>query len=158
VRSVEADEDDDDMPPQYSNGLLSGEQSLGQTNRVEGMDIEDIDPSGDVQSTPFSYVNEPAWSFDRATDAHGPSQMTAAPPGSYYDDDDEGLFDYDDDADSNKAVGGGDLSDSELPLADESGEYPPMILDDVPPASEDEDEELPVVELRVNEDDRIVSD
>ncbi|KAL1964943.1 hypothetical protein VTN77DRAFT_6296 [Rasamsonia byssochlamydoides] len=159
------DDDDDEMPPpKYSNGLQSGEKSLGRTHRLEGMDSEDLDPSsGGMQSNnPLSYVNEPAWSFDRATDAHGPSQMAAAaPPGSYYDEDDEGgLFDDDEDADvdSNKAVGGDDVSDSELPLADETGDYPPMILDDVPPVSDDEDEELPVVELRVNEEDRIVSD
>ncbi|KAL2002392.1 hypothetical protein VTN02DRAFT_60 [Thermoascus thermophilus] len=34
VRSVDED-DDDDMPPEYSNGLPSGEQSLGHTNRLE---------------------------------------------------------------------------------------------------------------------------
>jgi ubiquitin carboxyl-terminal hydrolase 4/11/15 len=152
VRSVEVDEDDEDdeLPPKYSNGLRSGEQRV-----EEGMDIEDSDPGIGMQSHPFSYSSQPAWSFDRATD--GTHSQTAAPPGSYYDDDEEGLFD-DDDGASNKAVGGGDVSDSDLRLGDDSTGFPSMIVDDVPPASDNDDEELPVVELRVNEDERIVSD
>jgi ubiquitin carboxyl-terminal hydrolase 4/11/15 len=151
VRSVEVDEDDDgELPPKYSNGLQSGEQ------RVEGMDIEDSDPGIGMQSNPLSFSNQPAWSFDRATDIHSHSQ-TAVPPGSYYDDNEESLFDDDDDA-SNKAVGGGDLSDSELHLGEDNTDFTSMIVDDVPPGSDIEDEELPVVELCVNEDERIVSD
>lgn len=166
VRSVE--DDDDDMPPEYSNGLPSGEQSLGHSNRLEGMDIEDEEFGGGMHPTPLRFPSaEPPWSFDRATDAHGPSQMTA-PPGSSYDGEDEDLFD--DDA-SNKAVGGGDLSDSDIRLAaltdspDEQGAPCPStpfddtpIQDIPPPLDVDDDNELPVVELRVNEEDRIVSD
>jgi hypothetical protein len=49
VRSVEVD---DDMPPEYSNGLPSGEQSLEHANRLEGMDFEDEYFGGDMRPNP----------------------------------------------------------------------------------------------------------
>ncbi|KAL1884440.1 hypothetical protein Plec18167_002028 [Paecilomyces lecythidis] len=167
VRSVEAD-DDDDMPPEYSDGLPSGEQSLEHANRLEGMDLEDEYFGGEMRPNPLRFPTEPLWSFDRASDAHGPSQMTAAPPGSYFDGEDEDLFD--DDA-SNKAVGGGDLSDSDVRLAalgdnseGQGAPYTDMSFEDSsiqnipPPLDADDNDDLPVVELRVDDEDRIVPD
>lgn len=92
--------------------------------------------------------------------------MIVAPPGSYSEGVDDDLFD---DVASNKADGGGDLSDSDLRLAlddspDGTGtEYPRTSFDDtpiqdIPPPLNDDDDELPVVELRVNDEDKIVSD
>ncbi|KAJ9369323.1 hypothetical protein DTO282E5_5985 [Paecilomyces variotii] len=167
VRSVEAD-DDDDMPPGYFNGLPSGEQGLEHADRLEGMDLEDEYFGGEMRPNPLNFPTEPLWSFDRASDAHGPSQMTAAPPGSYFDGEDEDLFD--DDA-SNKAVGGGDLSDSDIRLAalGDSSEGPGASYTDTtfedssiqnipPPLDADDDDDLPVIELRVDEEDKIVPD
>jgi hypothetical protein len=94
--------------------------------------------------------------------------MTAAPPGSYYDGEDEDLFD--DDA-SNKAVGGGDLSDSDTRLAalgdsseGQGGPFTDTSFDDSsiqnipPPLDVDDNDDLPVIELRVDDEDKIVPD
>lgn len=183
-----SDLDVDDEPPPYSNDLASGERRL-----ARGMDVDaetdDLDDGrGGTGLLPMAH--EPAWSFSRIPDTHGSSpQMTAEQlPGSYFDghirnadgddgdDDDEDLFD---DAASNQAVGGGDLSDTDLRLSALAGddgegdgpgapaEYPGTPLDedtliqDVPPLQQgDEDEDdLPVVELRVNdEEEKMVSD
>ncbi|KAK1140585.1 hypothetical protein N8T08_010222 [Aspergillus melleus] len=168
----------DESPPEYAINPTRGEKSLGsndKNNRLEGMNIEDDEESGDGElSNPFGFPSPPSWSFNRVHQAHGPSssQMTTALPGSTFDDDDDLL---DDDTASNKAVGGGDMSDSDLRLAaltDSPGPgaaYPGTPIEesafqDIPPLLEadndddDDDDELPVVELRVNDEDRIVSD
>ncbi|THC95400.1 hypothetical protein EYZ11_005124 [Aspergillus tanneri] len=156
----------DESPPEYSNDLTSREKSFGGDNRLEGMNFDEDEPSDGAQSNPFRFPSPPSWSFNRVLEAHGPSQMTTTLPGSTSDDD------LDDDA-SNKAVGGEDMSDSDLRLAaltDSPGPgaaYPgtPMeetSFQDIPPLLEanddDDDDDLPVVELRVNDEDRIVSD
>lgn len=92
------------------------------------------------QQSNFSLIDQPAWSFANIS----------GPPVS----DDDGLFE-DDDNESNKAVGGGDMSDLE-----QAGDGSPnfhSITDDAAAAS-DGDEDLPVVELRVNEDERLISE
>lgn len=110
------------------------------------------------------------WSFDRASNAHLSSQMTAAPPGSLSDgeyqyDNDNGLFD---DTASDRAVDGDDNSgsaSSSVPdlrlasLTDGAGDSfapnTPMdtsMADIPPPLDADDSEELDVVELRVNDD------
>lgn len=96
------------------------------------------------QQPNYSLLDRPVWSFDNIS----------GPPVS----DDDGLFD-DDDNDSNKAVGGGDMSDLEN-FSGEAGDGSAnfhSIIDGTAGAS-DGDEDLPVVELRVNEDDRLVSE
>ncbi|KAH3203006.1 hypothetical protein KXV64_008724 [Aspergillus fumigatus] len=166
IRARNEDSDDDESPPDYSDSPAAGEQSLAKANRLEGMSFDEDEFGDGAYANPLSYSSQPTWSFDRVTDAHGLSQMTTVPPGSISDDED--LFD--DDA-SNKAVGGGDLSDSDLRLAALTGSpigqgvFPgtPMeeeapIQDIPPPLDDDDDEDLPVVELRVNDDDQIVSD
>ncbi|OKL63316.1 hypothetical protein UA08_01805 [Talaromyces atroroseus] len=101
------------------------------------------------QQAKFSLTDRPAWSFDNIS----------GPPVS----DDDGLFDDDDDDDndSNKAVGGGDMSDLEQHFGGEAGDGGRTnfhsITEDTGAAS-DGDEDLPVVELRVNEDDRLISE
>jgi len=158
VRSVgenDDDDDDDDLPPEYSNRLQSGEQSLG---HAEGMDLEDSEYGSGIKPSPLRFANEPMWSFDRASDIAGHTQSTAARAGSYYDEDEEDLFD--DDA-SNKAVGG-DLSDSDtrMPTVDDTSKYPhftvmnPLSGDGMAPPDGEDDNDLPVVELRVNEEDK----
>jgi ubiquitin carboxyl-terminal hydrolase 4/11 len=98
-------------------------------------------------SSNFSIMDQPAWSFDNIT-------------GPMVSDDDDGLFDDDDDNDSNKAVGGGDMSDLEQHFNGDAGDDTAKfhsVIDDIGTVS-DGDEDLPVVELRVNEDDRVVSE
>ncbi|KAL5361086.1 hypothetical protein BJX96DRAFT_151378 [Aspergillus floccosus] len=152
----------DDSPPEYSDHPSSGEKRLDGDNRLEGMIFDDEPEFGyGGQSDPFRFHSQPPfWSFDADTDAHGQSQMTTMFPGSTSDDDDL----LDDDA-SNKAVG--DMSDSEMnliSLADTpagQGVYPGTPMEEVPvpgislptqTEGDDDDDELPVVELRVDED------
>lgn len=156
---------DETAPPGYTNSPTSGEKSVGKEHRLEGMSFDEAEFGDGAQSDPFRFPSPPSWFFNRVPDAHGRSQMTTALPGSTSDDDDL----LDDDA-SNQAVGGGDFSDSDLrlaSLADSPGGhgavYPgtPMEetpIQDIPPPldADDDDDELPVVELRVNEEDRIV--
>lgn len=92
-------------------------------------------------------MDQPAWSFDNLT-------------GPVVSDDDDGLFDDDDDNDSNKAVGGGDMSDLEQHFNGDAGDENTKfhsVIDDIGTVS-DGDEDLPVVELRVNEDDGVVEE
>lgn len=161
-----------DQPPQYSHSPTVGETSLDGAHRQEGMNNEEAE-FGDSTATHFP--DPPFWSFDRISDAHyGPSQMTTATttttalPGSISDNDSRlGIEDDDDDEiASDCAVGGGDLSDNDFPLASLTdspfGTGPrcpgtPMdefVQDLVPPPldGDDDDEEMPVVELRAEDD------
>jgi ubiquitin carboxyl-terminal hydrolase 4/11/15 len=132
---------------------------------MDTMTYEDDDyGSGLGNNDTFRLSNpSPSWSFSRVTDAHhGLSQMTEL-PGSLSDNDDD-----DDDDDSNKAVGGGDMSDSDLRLASltdspfQGPVYPGTPLDETAPTlttefpQHDADEDdLPVVELHVGEEERL---
>ncbi|KAL5335442.1 hypothetical protein BJX70DRAFT_401538 [Aspergillus crustosus] len=161
--------DDEDSPPEYSNGLSYGETTVSGPNRLEGMNNYDEDDygSGSLAINPLRPHTPPSWSFNRVTDAHPFSQMTELPGGTLSDDD---LLD--DDA-SDKAVGGGDISDSDFRMASLTDSPPfqgqpyhpgtPMeestIPDLAPPdAADDNDDELPVVELHVADEDRLTSD
>lgn len=158
----------DDELPDYSDGLRLGEKSLqGHSGTYDVLDTDD-ERMDDRFPTSLSGLGDSAlWSFDRASDS-GPSGVTVAPPGSSYDGD-EDLFD--DDAASNKAVAEGDLSDTEARLAglgdignDNEGDSPgtlfdDSIIEDIPPplaADEDQGDELPVVELRVGDEERLL--
>lgn len=183
AKDDEEEDGDGDSPPGYSNKPSSGERSLARTNGQEGMDIEQNELGTEINSNsnPLRLTSGPSWSFDRVSNTHGPSQMSTVPSGSYFEDDDddggggggnEGLFDDDDEADSTKAVGGDDLSDSDMQLTGLLDDGPGKgqdqkggttvgntpIQDIPPPLNDDDDEDLPVVELRVNDEDKIVSD
>lgn len=156
-------------PPDYSQAA----------NGQEGMLFDEDDEIGGGVPTknPLRAANEPSWSFSQGMEAHGPSQMTAAAPHRELgprsiDGDGEELID---DAASDEAVGGDDMSDSELQvgslLDDVGGEGVPLpgtpkeeeqeatpIQDVPPPLETDDDDDLPVVELTVPDEDRIVSD
>lgn len=156
VRSVgENDEEDDDLPPEYSNRLRSGERSL---EHAEGMDLEDPEYISGIRPSPLRFANESMWSFDRASDTPELTQSTGVPRRSYYEEDEDDAFDDDD---SNRAVGG-DLSDSDarMPSLDDTSKYPHFtvmnpLTGDGPAASDEEDNnDLPVVELRVNEEEK----
>lgn len=156
----------DDELPDYSGGLRVGEKSLqGNSSSFDALDMDERFENR--FPTTYGLGSSTLWSFDRASDS-GPSRVTVAPPGSSYDAD-EDLFD--DDAASNKAVAEGDLSDTEARLAglgdmdnDTGGESPGTLFDDsiiqdIPPplaADEDQGDELPVVELRVGDEERIL--
>lgn len=157
-----------DQPPQYSHNPTAGETSLDGAHRQEGMNNEEAE-FGDSTATRFP--DPPFWSFDRISDAHyGPSQMTTtttALPGSISDNDSRYGIDDDDDDEiaSDCAVGGGDLSDHDFPLAsltdspfDTGSGCPEAPMDEfvqdlVPPPldADDDDEEMPVVELRADD-------
>ncbi|PYH94626.1 UCH-domain-containing protein [Aspergillus ellipticus CBS 707.79] len=156
---TQAKNEDEDSPPEYSNSPAFGERSLGRATRQEGMDFEDEEFGDGAQPSPFRSEAAPSWSFSRVTDAHGPSQMTTANT------DDE---DVDDNA-SNQAVGGddGDVSDTDLRMASltdspRGAAFPGTPVEeatfqDIPPfggvdGDDDEEEELPVVELKVNDE------
>ncbi|KAL4777333.1 hypothetical protein BDW60DRAFT_172616 [Aspergillus nidulans var. acristatus] len=161
---IGAKSSEDANPPEYSNSPSYGERSLGGTG-MDTMTYEDDDyGSGLGNNDTFRLSNpSPSWSFSRVTDAHhGLSQMTEL-PGSLSDKDDD-----DDDDDSNKAVGGGDMSDSDLRLASltdspfQGPVYPGTPLDETAPTlttefpQHDADEDdLPVVELHVGEEERL---
>ncbi|KAL4875074.1 hypothetical protein BJY04DRAFT_211562 [Aspergillus karnatakaensis] len=150
---------DEDSPPEYSNNLSYGERSLGGT---EGMNYYEDTYGHDGLDSTLRPHTPPSWSFSRA-DAHPVLQMTEL-PGSISDDD---LLD---DTASDKAVGGGDISDSDLRMASfidsppfQGQHYPGTPMEETlpelaPPDADDDDDELPVVELHVADDDRIVSD
>ncbi|EGC46740.1 ubiquitin carboxyl-terminal hydrolase [Histoplasma capsulatum var. duboisii H88] len=149
---------DDDSLPEYSE--------LHHHNHLEGMDLED-EGFGSTFGPDLNFSNHPSWSFDRAAEPYGGgvSGLVPAPANSFYDGD--GDDDLDDEA-SNKAVGGGDMSDSESRLAmlNDSGDQDGLIFEDAdlsssttavrnimqPPDLEDDDDSMPVVELRVPEE------
>ena len=161
-------------------GLRAGTQAKNgddSSSKGKGMLFDEVDEDdeiggGTLPNNSLRFANQPSWSFGPVMEAHGPSQMTATTHPDLGDEisSDEDLFD--DDAASDQAVGGGDMSDSEMQLASLTDDAPdqgvplpgtPMEegppIQDIPPPLEGEDEdELPVVELRVNDEDRIVSD
>ncbi|KAF9891719.1 CSN-associated deubiquitinating enzyme Ubp12, partial [Aspergillus nanangensis] len=163
----------EESSPEYTSDPSEGEKSLDADETLEGMNLVESENGYGVSSDPFrpSFPDQsPMWSFDRITDTHGPSQMTAAYPGSISEDDNL----LEDDA-SNKAVGGGDLSDSDLPLSPAGHAiYPGTPMEEMPPLEiysnplrgsrtqldadqhedDDDDDDMPVVELRVDDDDR----
>ncbi|KAL2863429.1 putative ubiquitin-specific protease UBP12 [Aspergillus lucknowensis] len=149
----------EDNPPEYSNRPAYGETSLGRTNGLEGMNYDEDDYGSGALANSFRPPSPPSWSFNRVTDAHGISQMTAELPGSLSDDD---LLD---DNASNKAVGGGDTSDTDYRMASLIDSPPfqgPVFpgtpneesaIPDLPPL--DDDNDLPVVELHVGDEERL---
>ncbi|RAL13841.1 putative ubiquitin-specific protease UBP12 [Aspergillus homomorphus CBS 101889] len=149
---------DEDSPPEYS--------SLGKTTRQEGMDFEDEEFGPVPQPSPFRHADPPSWSFSHISDAHGSSQMTTAQRGSISDDDD-----LPDDNDSNKAVGGGDVSDTDLRMAALTDSprgglgFPGTPMEETSfqelhpfggDGDDDDEDDLPVVELQVNDEDRVL--
>ncbi|CAG8318869.1 unnamed protein product [Penicillium salamii] len=108
-------------------------------------------------SDPLDFSQEPSWSFGNLTGAHAISQIT---PGNASLDE-SGLFD-DDEIDSNLAVGDDDLDpDTRMTELEDSHSVQPdgtsfedfsHLMDD------DSDDELPVVELRVGDEDKMASD
>jgi ubiquitin carboxyl-terminal hydrolase 4/11/15 len=108
----------------------------------------------------FGTLQGPTWSFNNATSAHDLSQITHGNASA----DEAGLFDDDDEIDSNLAVGDdtmeldtrmNELNDSEPALTspgEASFEDVTNLMDD------DSSDDMPVVELRVGEDDKMASD
>ncbi|KAL4909961.1 hypothetical protein BDW74DRAFT_144111 [Aspergillus multicolor] len=165
-------------PPEYSNSPTYGERSLGGTGMdINTMNYEDDEYGsgagtgvGALGNNPFSLSNpSPSWSFSRATtDAHHSlSQMTDL-PGMGFDNEHDDLL-GDDDNDSNKAVGGGDISDSDLRMSSlvdspfQGSVYPgtpldenaPTLTTEFPQPDADDDDELPVVELHVGDEEQL---
>ena len=163
---------DDDVLPGYEESQFIGPQQLQSTHmdvdRDEGIDVSY--PIGH-QTPPWEDV--PGWCFNSLNSGRAaPSQMMAVPPGSldfnHDADAEEDLFENGDGA-STKAEGGngssaGNISDAEerMKSLDELDEAPasPLLGRDererAPPphviAGDDEEDELPVVELHVDDD------
>lgn len=152
--------------PDSDDNLADSE--AGRAGRLEGMHFTDDGDGSELDAeTPqlddsFSIFKKPSWSFGRVHEAHDLSQMTAPPPGSSSNDarDNDDLFD---DNVSNVAVGDAEMDDLDSRLL-ELNDSPPTgqpgtSFEDVPPLlKEDSDDELPVVELRVGDDEKVVSD
>jgi ubiquitin carboxyl-terminal hydrolase 4/11/15 len=152
--------------PQVGNGLRvenlaandeysSTDESDAGSEDDEGMKLTSNGMQNGGQQ--FGIFQRPSWSFDNSTSAHDISQIT---PGNASADED-GLFD---EIDSNQAVGDDDmdldtrmneLEDSQPALTSQgeaSFEDVTNLMDD------DSSDEMPVVELRVGEDDKMASD
>lgn len=133
----------------------------------DGEELPPYDQKHQQSSSRFSLIDQPAWSFDNIITA-GPA-VSDADDGGLFDDAEGGDDDDDDDDyDSNKAVGGGDMSDLDqqsvgdadadanvdvdvdVDASHETARYPSVV--NAIGIVSDEDEDLPVVELRVNED------
>ena len=154
------DEDEDHVLPGYEASQMQAHQ---------GMEIDADEGVGDMYtmhgpSPPWG--DDPSWSFEALGSGKNVStQQMACPPGSldFNNDNDEGLFT--EDGASTKAEGGvgsstGNLSDADERMCDfEDSAASPLISrtmrESAPPPlvqTEDDDEELPVVELRMPED------
>ncbi|KAJ5742414.1 uncharacterized protein N7511_011433 [Penicillium nucicola] len=155
VGTEENDDDeystDDDSDTGFENGESEG---MTLTNNEDESDHED---EGVPPQDPFSIFKEPSWSFDQLTEAHDMPQMT--PLNASHEDD--GLFN---DNDSTVAVG--DEMDVDTRLHDledsiSAGPTPKTgaSFEDVSNLMEDESsDELPVVELRVGDEDKMISE
>jgi ubiquitin carboxyl-terminal hydrolase 4/11/15 len=142
---------DDDSDTGFENGESEG---MTLTNNEDESEHED---EGHPSQDPLSIFKEPSWSFDQATEAHDIPQMTPANTSH----DDDGLFD---DNDSTVAVGDKMDVDNRLHDLDESTTSGPTpktgtSFEDVSNMMDDESsDELPVVELRVSDEDKMISD
>ncbi|CAG8127334.1 unnamed protein product [Penicillium olsonii] len=126
----------------------------GQGMRLTNNGLEALGQASD----PLDFSQEPSWSFGNLTGAHAISQIT---PGNAPLDD-SGLFDDDDEIDSNLAVGDDDLDPDTrmIELEDSHSVHPDRAsFEDVSHLMDDDsDDELPVVELRVGDEDKMASD
>ena len=162
----------DEALPGYEDSQFIGplQPSHMDLDRDEGIDVS-YPPMQDHYTPPWN--DDPVWSFEGLNSGRAaPSQMMAAPPGSldfnHDGEADEGLFDNGDGA-STKVEGGdgssaGQISDVDermksLDEVEESATSPLIRRDEresAPPPhmieGDDEEDELPVVELRVDED------
>jgi hypothetical protein len=165
--------DDNDILPEYEDTQMIGPQQLQPSrmdlDRDEGIDISYTTPGH--QTSPWDYGS--GWAFSHALESGRAalSQMTAVPPGSLDfnqdADTEEALFGNGDGA-SMRAEGGtgssaGNISDPDERMGlvedfDESAESPLIRRSEresAPPPhvieGDEEDEDLPVAELRVDE-------
>lgn len=126
------------------NGSSSGSAGAGATR-----------PAGDDEDSQSfdKMLTQPSWSFDRPNNSPSFGEPTAT------NDRDIDLFE---DNDSTAAVGDGN-SEADTRLDDLESSRPVSVqegsFEDVPPLLEDgSDDELPVVELRVGEDEKMATD
>jgi hypothetical protein len=146
--------DDIDVLPGYEDRQMIGPQQL-QPSHMDVDRDEGIDVSYGHQTSPWHYV--PGWGFNALDSGRAaPSQMTAVPPGS---------LDFSEDADAEEGNGSsaGNISDSDERMKlvedlDESAASPLIRRSEresAPPphviGSDEEEDDLPVRELRVDE-------
>ena len=171
---VQIDDMDDELPG-YQPANPHGPQSIQPLQSMELDEDEGIDTSYPMQGPVQPWNDNPMWSFENLESGRpAPSQMMAVPPGSLdFNHSEEDLFENgDNDGASTKAEGGDGSSaaglsgpDERMKDFDDSEDFvtAPFIATSrtarasaPPPLAGDEDEEdedLPVVELRVDEDD-----
>lgn len=137
----------------------SGDSLNGSSNALDGAAVarpsDDEDEAEREPDNPLDRMfQEPTWSFGPAANA-----SVSRPESANNDDGNADLFG---DNDSTAAVGDGDSEiDTRLEDLDHSGPVsePEESFEDVPPLQEDgSDDELPVVELRVGDDDKMATD
>ncbi|KKY20807.1 putative ubiquitin c-terminal hydrolase [Phaeomoniella chlamydospora] len=149
---------DDQELPGYSVQLQAGERRLS----TDPMDVDE--GLGDETAYGAPYSEGPSWSFDMLSNGRGVSRITAAPPSSFVNEEEDDLFA--DDASTRAEVAGGSsveaLSDNEdrmgqfeeVESISFTGPRPRGTRESAPPpfGDEDDEDELSVVELR-NDDD-----
>lgn len=137
----------------------SGDSPNGSSNNLDGAAVirpsdDEAEPELEPENPLDRMFQEPTWSFGPATNA------SVSRPGSANNDD--GNADLFGDNDSTAAIGDGDSEiDNRLEDLDHPGPVsePEGAFEDVPPLQEDgSDDELPVVELRVGDDDKMATD
>jgi len=157
---------------ELEDNVLPGYEASQQMHAHQSMDLdgdEGVDMSYPIHGPSPPWADDPSWSFEGLSSGRAVStQQMACPPGSldFSHDRDEDLFTTDvggaDDGASTKAEGGlgsstGNLSDADERMGDfEDPASSPLISrgmrESAPPPliqAEDEEEEMPVVELRI---------
>lgn len=154
-RGLEEHEDDfageDQLTGDLRNGSTSVSAAVGAIRPADGENEDDREAENSLDRM----FHEPSWSFGPAAD--GRSVRRHPSPN-----DDDGNADLFGDNDSTAAVGDGDSEpdtrledlDNSGPVSEHEGSF-----EDVPPLLEDgSEDELPVVELRVGEEDKMATD
>lgn len=152
-RGLEEHEEDagEDQAGDLRNGFSNVSAGAGAIRPAD----DDNEDDREAENPLDKMFHEPSWSFGPAAD--GPSVRRHTSPN-----DDDGDADLFGDNDSTAAVGDGDSEpdtrladlDNFRPISEHEGSF-----EDVPPMIEDgSEDELPVVELRVGDDDKMATD
>lgn len=153
VQHAEDEDDDAGDDQNYGDSRNGSSNVLGEAVATRPSDDEN-EVEHEPENPLDSMFQEPTWSFGPANSA-----SVSRPGSSNNDDDNTDLFG---DNDSTAAVGDDDSEvDTRLEDVDVSGPVSEAegSFEDVPPLQDDgTDDELPVVELRVGDDDKMATD
>lgn len=168
------DDDDDDDGKDNDKDSCSSDDILGNPDAQQGMNHNNGDDTGHgTLSEPFAAPQEDDRQLDKVSHAHESSSQVTAAPASISDGENNGLFeDEDDDDASNRADDGGDdSSDPDYQLeslgsftdgaADSDATFAasgPVETRIPPPLEADDEDDMAVVELTVDQDEKLHSD